>query len=68
LELELVEVICRCGLTFKVNKGNKQVWHSIACRDFYADKALTDASRAWRRTNAKIYRDNKRKKKCLKES
>lgn len=66
MELELVEVFCRCGLTFKVNKGNPQKWHAISCRDFYEDKDRLNANRAWRRTN--YTRLKKARKKCIKES
>lgn len=68
MELELIDVYCRCGLAFKVNKGNKQKWHAISCRDFYEDKDRLDAGRAWRRQNGQMYRESKAGKKCLKES
>lgn len=72
IELEMVDVICRCGLSFRVNKGNPQIWHAISCRDFYEDKERTDAGKAWRRANSLQYRANKvlkkkRGEKCLED-
>jgi hypothetical protein len=63
MELKMIVVYCRCGLSFKVNEGNKQVWHSAFCRDFYEDKDRLDASRSWRRQNGVLNRDSKNNKK-----
>lgn len=51
-ELELFEMTCPCGLTFKVSKGVKQVYHSAVCKEWHEDKKTKDYSRAWRKTNA----------------
>jgi len=51
VELELFETTCPCGLTFKVSKGVKQVYHSAVCKEWHEERHSKNYSRAWRRTN-----------------
>ena len=66
MELEMIDVFCRCGLAFRVNKGNPQKWHAKSCQDFYNDKDVADYRRVWRRTNGATITPPAKGKKFLK--